>query len=120
MSIPLWVSQLFQSIDDKDTDRFTAHLSPNVSFRFGNAETVQGREAVAAMIDPFFQAIAGLRHDLIEVWEVDKSAICRGEVCYTRHDGTTLQVPFVNVLKRADGTIDEYQIYVDSSRLFAG
>lgn len=113
-----WLQQLFSAIDAKDTAGFLAHLSPHVHFRFGNAPALQQREQVGESVSYLFQAIAGLRHQLHEVWEVDGTTICRGEVCYTRHDGSTLEVPFTNILKRGSKTIDEYLIYVDASQLF--
>ena len=120
MSIPNWVTPLFQSIDSKDTAGFLSCLADDVSFRFGNAEPVIGRAAVASMIEPFFQAVAGLQHEIHDAWEIDKTTIVKGDVTYTRHDGTTLKVPFANILKRPAGTIDEYLIYVDASMLFSG
>jgi ketosteroid isomerase-like protein len=120
MAIPNWVTPLFRAIDAKDTDGFISHLADDVRFRFGNADTVQGRNMVEAIIGSFFQAITGLRHELLEGWKIDGTTIVRGTVTYTRHDGSTLEVPFANVMKHNGDTIDEYLIYVDSSRLFAG
>jgi ketosteroid isomerase-like protein len=119
MSTPDWVQQLFTTIDRKDTAGFIAHLSPDVRFRFANAPILNDQTQVKESIAYLFQAIAGLKHTLLDVWEQDGTTICRGEVCYTRHDGSTLEVPFINVLKRPGETIDEYLIYVDASELFS-
>lgn len=120
MAIPSWVEPLFQAIDAKDTARFSAFLSEDVTFRFGNAEAVHGKEAVMQVIDHFFQAVDSLQHQLAEGWETETTTIVRGEVCYTRHDGTRLQVPFANIMTRNGEHIGEYLIYVDASQLFAG
>ena len=45
--------------------------------------------------------------------------ICRGEVTYTRLDGSTLSVPFVNVLKLEGSLIRDYLIYADTSELYS-
>lgn len=119
MTTPTWMQQLFAAIDNKDTAGFTARLSPDVHFRFGNTPALNGRAQVGESISYLFQSIAGLKHQLLDVWEADGATICRGEVCYTRLDGSTLEVPFINVLKRGSETIDEYLIYVDASQLFA-
>lgn len=66
----------------------------------------------------FFPVIGGIHHDLVEAWEFGDSAICRGEVSYTRRDGSVLSVPFANIVKRRDGRILEYLIYLDNSALF--
>jgi hypothetical protein len=47
------------------------------------------------------------------------AAICIGVVTYTRHDGSTLQVPFANVMKLRPGGIHDYRIFTDNSALFA-
>jgi hypothetical protein len=39
-------------------------------------------------------------------------------VTYTRHDGSTLRVPFANVFKVDAGLVAEYLIFVDVSRLY--
>ncbi len=119
MAIPAWVEQLFSTIDAKDTEGFLQQLSPDVQFRFGNAPLMSERAQVGEAVSGLFQGIAGLKHQLLDVWELDGATICRGEVCYTRHDGSTLEVPFINVLRRGSETIDEYLIYVDVSQLFA-
>lgn len=59
-----------------------------------------------------------MRHELHEAWELGETAICRGEVCYERANGTAVTVPFANIFKRRDGLICEYRIYVDASAVF--
>ena len=104
--------ELFLSIDRRDTDAFLAFLSDDVVFRFGNAAPVQGKAAVGAMIQGFFESIAGLRHEVLEVWEEPETVICHGIVTYTRADASTLSVPFANILQYTGDTIREYLIFV--------
>ena len=40
------VAQTFADIDEFDPDKFVAHLTPDVTFRFGNLDPVTGRAAV--------------------------------------------------------------------------
>ena len=40
------VKALFAAIDARDAEAFAGFLADNVVFRFGNAETVKGREGV--------------------------------------------------------------------------
>ena len=100
-----WVRELLRCVDAKDSDGWLEFLAPDACFRFGNAATVEGksaiREAVAGISQP---ASRTLRHELAETWSHPGSVICRGEVTYTRLDGSTLCVPFVNVLK-LDGSL---------------
>ncbi len=46
--------QLFKAIDNRDTEAFLTFLADDVSFRFGNANTVSGKPAVAEAVDGFF------------------------------------------------------------------
>lgn len=120
MNNALDVKGLFSSIDRKDAARFAKFLAPDCVFRFGNAEPVVGRENVAAAVEGFFAAIAGLSHAIVDQWQVGAAVICHGTVCYTRHDQSRLEVPFSNVFHLAeDGRIGQYLIFADTSKLFA-
>jgi len=112
------VSRLFQCIDDKDTDGFMEFLSDSVLFRFGNAEPVRGKTAVAQVVGGFFDSIKGLSHDMVDTWFVQDAVICHGTVTYTRHDSSQLSVPFANILRTRGDLIEEYLIFVDVSALY--
>ena len=114
-----WLIRLFESIDSRDTGRFLGFLAPDVTFRFGNMPPVSGQQAVGVAVQGFFDSVKGLRHGLFDTWSGPESVVCRGEVTYTRHDGSTLTVPFANVLQLRGSLISDYQIYVDISPLFA-
>ena len=60
---------LFADIDSMEPDAFAQHLADDVSFIFGNAEPVIGRDAVRDTWAGFCDGIAGVRHDVIEQWE---------------------------------------------------
>lgn len=113
-----WIDTLFAAIDRQDTRAFAALLTEDARFVFANSAPVQGRAAIASAVDGFFAALRSLEHRLEARWLLPGVAIVIGEVTYTRHDGSTLQVPFSDLLKyRADGVYD-YRIYIDVSRLF--
>ena len=113
-----WATQLFQSIDNQDTEAFLAFLSDDVLFRFGNADPVNGKDAVGEVVSGFFGSVKGMHHDLVRVWDEDGVVICHGTVTYTRHDSTTLSVPFANILGIGNNLIKEYLIFVDVSELY--
>jgi ketosteroid isomerase-like protein len=114
-----FIDELLATIDRKDARAFAAFLTPEATFRFGNNPAVVGRDAIEAAVGTFFKAIQGVSHSLEKQWSLPDAAICIGVVTYTRHDGTTLQVPFANVLKLRPGGIHDYRIYTDNSALFA-
>lgn len=118
MTTTAWIDKLFAAIDAKDTARFVAFLAPDATFRFGNLPPVQGRDAIAGMVDGFFQGIRGLSHTLLEHWTHGDVVVCHGTVAYRRLDGKALSLPFANIMKCADDLARDYRIYADVSPLF--
>lgn len=112
------LDDLFAAIDAKDTERFLGFLTDEASFRFGSAPAAQGKEAIHSAVGGFFSSIAGLSHDLTRSVEEDDVVVCEGEVTYTRHDATTITLPFVNVLEFDDELISNYKIYMDIGPLY--
>ncbi len=109
---------LFESIDRQDLDTFLDHLSGDVIFRFGNAEPVSGKAAVGDVVHGFFSSIKALRHEITESWDMANSVTCHGMVTYTRHDSSTLTIPFANIFRVDGGLISEYLIFADVSGLY--
>jgi len=113
-----WWDRLFAIIDARDADGFVAALTADAEFRFGNAPAVRGREAIRAAVAGFFSAIAACRHRLLASWDGPGTTVCEGEVTYTRHDGSTVTLPFVNVFALRGDRIASYRIYIDNAPLF--
>ncbi len=114
-----WWERLFESIDGKDVPGFLSFLTVDAEFRFANNPSAYGRDEIGAVVGGFLGAIGGSKHRLIHAWKDEETAACEGEVTYTRHDGSTLTLPFVNVFYMRDGSIARYLIYIDNSALFA-
>jgi ketosteroid isomerase-like protein len=114
-----WTASLFATIDAKDAAGFVGFLAEDAVFRYGNHPEVSGRAAIRDAVASFFGAIAALRHTVSAQWQTDGAIIAVGEVAYTRHDGSTLTVPFADVLRMRGGKIGDYRIYIDASQLFA-
>jgi len=112
------LSQLFQSVDERDAGRFAGFLSEDCTFVFANQPPVSGRGAVREAVAAFFASVAGLSHTVTDFWEVPGGLVCHGTVTYTRRDGSTLSVPFANILKLRDGLIYDYRIFADISELY--
>lgn len=114
---PAWVVDLFKSIDRKDVDMFVSFLTEDATFQFGNAPPITGRESIREVVAQFFSGIERLEHRIVDTWALQEVVICKGEVTYTRHDGSLLAVPFANILKLSNNHIHEYFVYVDISQL---
>lgn len=113
-----WLPGLFASIDAKDTERFLGFLTENATFRFGSAPAACGREAIAQAVGAFFDSIAGLSHTITNVWTGPGTVMCEGEVCYTRHDGKQVTVPFADAFDMQGDKISGYRIYIDMAPLY--
>ncbi|MEO8012493.1 MAG: nuclear transport factor 2 family protein [Dokdonella sp.] len=114
-----WLCSLFSSIDAKDTERFLGFLADDAAFRFGNGPIAEGKAAIGAAVDGFFATIRASRHDVVRTWMPPGHCICHGSVTYTRLDGSTITMPFANILGMRDGLINDYLIYIDPNPLFA-
>jgi hypothetical protein len=110
---------LFADIDSMEPDRFAAHLSEDVSFRFGNADPVIGRDAVRDVWAGFCETVDGVSHSIVEQFESGDATIAESEVTYTRKDGGTVTVPVVTIYRSGGELIDDYRVFIDLAPLFA-
>ncbi len=108
------------AVDARNGADVGAFFAPDGTFVFANMPPVRGPHAIADANDQFFGAIAGIRHEIVDVWDVESHIVARLTVTYTRHDGKTVSLPSVNVVRRAaDGSIKEFQVYMDIAPVFA-
>ena len=113
------VAKAFASIDAFDPDQFVAHLAPDVVFRFGNGEPVNGRAAVKEAVAGFFATIDGLTHHILNVYEDGDTAIAKIDVEYVLKDGRHVTVPNADILLYDGDLVSDWQIYIDLAPLFA-
>lgn len=113
------IGGLFAAIDSQDGAAFVAFLTDDAVFRFGSSPPVQGRDAVQAAVEGFFGSIAGLSHAIHKTLRDGNTLVCEGEVTYTRHDGSTIAIPFADVFEYRGDRIAEYKIYIDIAPLYA-
>ena len=118
MSDTSFLVPLFRSIDAMDADRFVSFLASDAVFRFGNAPEVRGGVAIRDAVAGFFGMIAGLEHRITDTWAHPDRVVCRGEVTYTRKDGTKITLPFADVFVMRGGLVGDYRIYMDVTPLF--
>jgi limonene-1,2-epoxide hydrolase len=111
--------KLFVSIDAMDTEGFLGCIAPDAEFRFASAPPVRGHAGIREAVDGFFSSIAGLSHKLQRLVADGNAVVCEGEVTYTRHDGSTITLPFCNVFEVQGGLISVYRIYIDVAPLYA-
>jgi len=110
---------IFADIDSFDPDRFVAHLTDDVVFRFGNAESTVGKAAVREAVAGFFATIDGLTHHVHNVWDVGETSIVQIDVEYRRKDGKSVTVPNADILTFDGDLVRNLQIYIDLAPVFA-
>jgi ketosteroid isomerase-like protein len=113
------VAAIFADIDAFDPDKFVAHLTPDATFRFANADPVTGRAAVKEAVAGFFSSIAGLTHHILNVYEVGDIAIAQIDVEYRRLDGKSVTVPNADILVFDGDLVRDWQIYIDVTPVYA-
>lgn len=117
MGVPM--KELFETVDSMDARAFSQYFTDDARFRFGNAPTLTGREAIASSIEDFFAALQDLRHTILDVWEQDETVITEVEVVYTRKDGSEVQLPAATIARCEGDLMRDYRIYMDINPLFA-
>ena len=110
---------IFADIDAFDPDKFVAHLTEDVTFRFGNAEPAIGRAAVREAVAGFFSTIDGLTHHILNVWDVGEITIAQINVEYVRKDGKHVTVPNADILTFDGDLVSNWQIYIDVAPVYA-
>jgi len=111
------IPQMFSAIDRKDSEDLLSYMNDNAGFRFGNIPEIEGSENILQFLEQFFSSIKALRHDQLEYWQKDNRISVMGRVSYTRHDDSSLAVPFSVVLEIDKNKIQRYLIFSDASRL---
>lgn len=117
--IRAWLEEIYKTIDAKDSDGFVSFLTEDAQFRFGNAPSVHGREAIKQGVDYFFSSIKSSQHKIVNFWTGDNSVVWQGEVLYTRLDGNQVTVNFVNIFNMEGDKIKDYLIYIDNAPVYA-
>jgi ketosteroid isomerase-like protein len=113
-----WWQRLCATIDAKDTRGFAGYLADDCEFRFANGPSVSGHDAIGAAVDAFWASIRASEHHVSECWSGADSAACEGTCTYTRHDGSTITLPFVDVLHFRGEKAAKYCIYMDVGPLY--
>ncbi len=111
------IKDLYVAIDSMDAVNFASFIAVDGSFQFGNWTPVVGRSNIEPVVAGFYSSIKSLTHTLVDAVEDGNDLISRGMVTYTRHNGSTLTIPFCNYFKMENGQVKDYQIYADVSTL---
>ena len=114
------IRTLIRAVDNANDDDIAALTAAEVHFRFGNAQPTNTRSELLAFARAFRESIAGLRHTILDLWEVNGgTVIAIMDVHYERLDGRELNLPCCNVFRVHNGCVDKYLIYMDINPVLA-
>lgn len=119
MKQPAWIENLFASIDAMDPDAFVSFVTDDAIFRYGSNPPTEGKPAIHEAVAGFFSMFKALGHSLEGTWSHSDAVFVQGQVHYTRHDGSTVTLPFLNCFKMQGEKVREYLIYIDPTPLSA-
>ncbi len=118
VSLPHWLVEVGHAIDAKDTQKFLSYLTSDAIFRYGSSKPVVGIKEIELAIDGFFKSIESLTHTPINYWEKEGSVVLEGVVSYVTLKGTTVDVPFCDVLYFRNEKVYKWLVYIDPTPVF--
>jgi ketosteroid isomerase-like protein len=111
---------LFALVDTMDVATISALFAEDAQVAFGNSQPFVGIEQIRTGLTAFFDTIAGLRHDIVNEWNVGDDTIVEFEITYARKDGRQVTIPCVTIFHvDAAGKIDAYRVYFDVTPIYA-
>ena len=117
---PLRTRNIFATVDSMDVPTITALFAEDGQVVFGNSEPMVGIAEISAGVTAFYGTIAGLRHEIVNDWNVGDDTIVELKVTYDRVDGQQVTIPCVTIFHTdAAGKIDAYRVYFDVAPIYA-
>jgi hypothetical protein len=113
------VAPIFADIDAMDAGKFISRLTPDVRFRFANADPAIGPAAVKEGVEAFWATIDGLTHHILNSWDFGETTIVQIDVEYRRKDGKSVTTPNADILVFQDDLVSDWQIYIDVAPVYA-
>ena len=111
---------LFATVDSMDVAAIASHFATDSRVVFGNGQPLVGIDEIRAGITAFYDTIAGLRHEIVNEWNVGDDAIVEFKVSYDRKDGQQVTIPCVTIFHTdVAGKIDDYRVYFDVAPIYA-
>ena len=111
---------VFATVDSMDVDTITPLFAADSRVVFGNGQPLVGIDEIRTGITAFFDTIAGLRHEIVNEWNLGDDAIVEFKVTYDRKDGQQVTIPCVTIFHTdAAAKIDAYRVYFDVAPIYA-
>lgn len=105
----------------QDATGFGALYAPDATFKIGAMPTVSGPAAIEGFVANFFSMglFSSLSHEILEVWDLEKSLIFTALANYKLKDGSVLTLDYVKILEYSNQLISTDRIFIDTHPLLA-
>jgi hypothetical protein len=111
---------LFATVDSMNVATITSFFAADSRVVFGNSEPLVGIDEIRSGITAFYDTIAGLRHEIVNEWNVGDDSIVEFKVTYDRTDGQQVTIPCVTIFHTDTASkIDAYGVYFDVAPIYA-
>ncbi|TKC92264.1 nuclear transport factor 2 family protein [Trinickia terrae] len=114
-----FVRNVYRDVDAMDPRRLTAHLTPDCTFVFANADPVTGSAAIESHLRAFMEMFDGMTHEIDAAWRAGDVVISRLRVAYRRKDGIRKVYPAAVIWRMRGELIGEFTVFIDASTLFS-
>jgi ketosteroid isomerase-like protein len=111
--------RLFAAFDGNDIATLATLVTDDVRLQLMNNEPAFGQQAFASAVAAFHDSVAGIRHEILDVWSDSDAVIVELRVHYTRLDGGEVTLPCCNVFRLRDTRIADYRSYMDIAPVYA-
>jgi ketosteroid isomerase-like protein len=112
------IRSLFAAFDINDITELTTLVTPDIRLQLMNNDVVEGLHAFAAAVGAFHESIAGVRHEILDLWLDGDVVTAELRVHYTRRDGRKVTLPCCNVFRLHGGYIADYRSYMDIAPVY--
>ena len=95
-------SRIFATVDPLDVPCLAAFMADDIRLRLSNAEQAKGRQAFVDAVHAFLGSMAGVRHEVLDVWTDGDAVVAEFDAHYSRLGGQ-VTVPWCNLYRVRDG-----------------
>jgi ketosteroid isomerase-like protein len=113
------IREMFAAFDLNDISTLATLVTHDVRLQLMNSDAVEGQHAFATAVGAFHESIAGVRHEILDLWVDGETVVAELRVHYTRHDGRGVTLPCCNVFRLRGGCVYDYRSYMDISPVYA-
>jgi ketosteroid isomerase-like protein len=115
-----WYLSYLGSMDALDLERYAAHLADDCVMMMNNDPPMEGKQAIVAGLERYWQSSKSVEHDLLNIYGSDANFCLEALNHYERHDGKRVTLRAVAFTDRnQQGQVTAVRLYTDTTPLFA-